>query len=260
MSNARVARAVFATGIIALGIVGVVYGDFAGIWQAFPASVPIRHALGYASAVLMLMCGVALMVKRTEALAARALLVFFALLLLVVKLPPVLKAPLVEGSWQSMSEMLALLTGAWVLCASSVRATRLAQLVFGLALIPFGLSHFAYLNLTAPLIPAWLPFHTALAYFTGAAQVAAGLAILVNVLARLAATLEASMLSAFTVLVWVPALLATPNSPGTWSEFATSWAISGAAWVVAMSIPRRTESAASSQSRSHAHVALDRTI
>ena len=238
MRNARVARAVFATGIIALGIVGMVYGDFAGLWQAFPASAPVRLALGHASAALMLICGVALMVKRTEAFAARALLMLFSLLLLVIKLPPVLKAPLVEGGWQSMSEMLALLTGAWVLCASGVRATRLAQLVFGFALIPFGLSHFAYLNLTAPLIPAWLPFHTALAYFTGAAQVAAGLAILVNVLARLAATLEAVMLSAFTVLVWVPMLLATPSSPGTWSEFATSWAISGAAWVVAMSIPR----------------------
>ncbi len=228
----------FATGIIALGIVGVVYGDFAGIWQAFPASVPVRHALGHALAALMLICGAALMVKRTEALAARALLIFFALLLIVIKLPPVLKTPLVVGSWQSMSEMLALLTGAWVLCAFSARATRLAQLVFGFALIPFGLSHFAYLNLTAPLIPAWLPFHTALAYFTGAAQVVAGLAILFNILARLAATLEAVMLSAFTVLVWVPMLLATPTSPGTWSEFATSWAISGAAWLVATSILR----------------------
>jgi uncharacterized membrane protein len=143
-----------------------------------------------------------------------------------------------------MSEVVALLAGAWALCASNARAIRLAQLVFGFALIPFGLAHFFYLNMTAPLIPAWIPFHTAMSYFTGAAQIAAGLAILVNVLPWLAATLEAVMLSAFTVLVWVPMILAKPHSQNVWSEFALSWAISGAAWVVASTFPASTGSEA----------------
>ena len=239
MRYARASRATFAMGLIALGIVGIVYGDFAGLWQALPVSVSIRHALGYASALLVLVCGLGVMVERTKTVAARVLLVLLALLLLVIKLPPVLKAPLVEGSWQSMSEMIALLTGAWVLSTSSARAARIAQVVFGLALIPFGLSHFVYLDMTAPLIPAWLPSHTALAYFTGAAQIAAGVAVVLDILARLAATLEAAMLGAFTVLVWIPAILAKPNSQGAWSELALSWAISGAAWVVASSIAAR---------------------
>jgi len=110
---------------------------------------------------------------------------------------------------------------------------RLGQVVFALATLPIGLSHFFYLNMTAPLIPSWLPFHVALAYFTGAAWIAAGLAILSGVLARLAATLTAIMVSLFTVLVWIPMVTAAPADLGNLSEICVSAAITGAAWAVA---------------------------
>jgi hypothetical protein len=116
------------------------------------------------------------------------------------------------------------------------RLVRTAQVVFALALIPLGLAHFVYLQMTAPLIPAWIPWHTGLAYFTGAAMIAAGLAIIVRIYAKLAATLVAVMLTAFTVLVWIPMLLATPGSRDLWSEITASWAVSAGAWVIAASI------------------------
>ena len=53
---------------------------------------------------------------------------------------------------------------------------------------------------------------------------------------RLAAAMEAAMLSAFTGLVWIPAILAAPTSRPTWSEFTISWAVSAGAWVVAASL------------------------
>lgn len=245
MTYKDLARASFATGVIALGVVGLVHGDFAGVWQSLPASVPIRHALAYASAALILACGTGLLWQDSEALAARVLVPFFALLVLLIKLPPVVKAPLVEGNWQSTSEILVLLTGAWVLTTWSTRALRSAQVMFGLALIPLGLSHFVYVNLTAPLVPAWLPYHTGWAYLTGTAHIAAALGILLGVLPWLAAAMEAAMLSVFTVLVWIPAILAAPTSHGPWSEFTISWAMSGAAWVVAASIAKRNSAIAS---------------
>lgn len=245
MTYKTLARAAFATGILALGVIALVHGDFGGILQSLPVSVPTRLALAYASAVLLLGCGIGILSPRTEMLAARVLVPFFALLVLVAKLPPVVKAPLVEGTWQSMSELVVLLTGAWVLVASSTGARRSAQVVFGLALIPLGLSHFVYLNLTAPLIPAWLPSHTGWAYFTGSAHIAAALGILLGVLPWLAAAMEAAMLSVFTVLVWIPPILAAPTSRGLWSEFTMSWAMSGAPWVVAASIAKRNAAIAS---------------
>jgi uncharacterized membrane protein len=133
-----------------------------------------------------------------------------------------------------------LFTGGWVLFATDKRAVRIAQLVFGAALIPFGLAHFVYLDQTAPLVPAWLPFHTGWAYFTGAAQIAAGFGVLLGIYPRLAAAMEAAMLSAFTGLVWIPAILAAPTKQFVWSEFTISWAISAGAWVVAASMWSRT--------------------
>jgi hypothetical protein len=170
------------------------------------------------------------------------------LILLIV--PIVIKAPLVEVNWQGMGEILVMLAGGWVVHASlaaprsdsapgwttGTRGIRLAQMTFGFALLPLGLAHFVYLDMTAPLVPAWLPRHTAWAYITGAAQMAAGIGVLFSILPRLAATLDAVLLTAFTFLVWIPPIIAKPASQGLWSEFAVSWAITAGAWVIAASM------------------------
>ncbi len=226
----------FAIGMIGLGIVGLVYGDFATVWHDAPASLPGRQILAYASATLMLVCGIGLLSKRTEVLAARVLFPYWALVVLLLKIPLIIRAPLVEMTWLTTAMITVVFTGAWALTATDTRALRIAQLVFGAALIPIGLSHFVYLDLTAPLVPAWLPFHTGWAYVTGAAHIAAGVGVLLGIYPRLAAAMEAAMLSAFTGLVWIPAILATPTTQNVWSEFTISLAISAGAWVVAASI------------------------
>jgi uncharacterized membrane protein len=224
--------------MIGLGSFGLINGDFAAMWQFVPASVPGRQAMAYASATLMLVCGIGLLSKRTEAMAARVLFAYWALLVLLLKIPVVVKHPLVEVAWQAMAEIVVVFAGAWVLFAAGKRSVRGAQLVFGVALIPLGLAHFVYLNLTAPLVPAWLPYHTGWAYLTGAAQIAAGVGVLLGIYPRLAASMEAAMLSAFTALVWIPAIVATPTSRPSWSELTISWAVSAGAWVVAASIAK----------------------
>jgi uncharacterized membrane protein len=116
---------------------------------------------------------------------------------------------------------------------------RLAQRLYGLALLAFGLSHFVYLNLTAPLVPGWLPAPTFWAYFTGCAYLAAGVAILTGLWARLAAVLSAWQIGLFLLLVWVPVVAAGKVSAENWSETILNVALLAGAWVVAESYRRK---------------------
>lgn len=236
-------RIVFAVTFAVLGALFLGFHDFALLW--IPKVIGWRDVPAEAIGVLLVAGGAGLLVPRT---AGPSALLLGALLLLrfLFQLRFVAAEPLVEVHYEVVGETLAEIAGAWTLFALHRRdgaarfgGVRAGQIAFGLALLPFGLSHVFYLNMTAPLIPSWLPFHVALAYATGAAHFAAGVAILASVLPRLAATLEAVMVSLFTLIVWVPALFAAPLSRANWGEIVASAAISGAAWAVAASLRDR---------------------
>ncbi len=247
MRVASVGHGVFAATMIALGILGLIPGNFAPIWDSVPKVLPAREALAYFCAVISLGCGLGLFWRRTAVTAARVLFVYLLLWLLVFKARFIVTGPLVEGSYQACGETAVMVAGAWVLYAGFAadadkqrlgfavgeNGVRLARMLYGLALVAFGLSHFVYLNLTAPLVPAWLPGHTFWAYFSGAAYLAAGVAVTLNVCARWAATLSAVEMGMLTLLVWVPIVAAGSKDPSQWSETILSWALTAAGWVVA---------------------------
>ncbi|WP_329741512.1 hypothetical protein [Dyella sp. A6] len=247
MRIASIGHAAFAATLIALGLLGLIEGSFTAIWQPVFDHVPDATLLSYLCAVVALACGVGLFGSRTHSLAARVLFIYALLWLLVFKLPMIIRAPLTEGSYQYCSEMAVVVAGTWVLYAwfatdadrrrlgfaVGQRGLRMARVLYGLALLGFGFSHFVYLNLTAPLIPHWLHAPVFWAYLTGSAYLAAGAAILLNVLDRLAATLSAVMMGLFLLLIWLPMVARGHVSAFHWGETYATWVLTAAAWVVA---------------------------
>jgi len=239
------ARCIFAASMISLGVLGLRVGDFALQSQPVAAWVPGRTALAYLAAIVMLVGGFALLVQRTALPAARVLLVYLAGWVLL-RVPALITMPREEVFWLGFGEILVMFAGGWTLYARLAggreRQIRVARYLFGAALIPIGLSHFVYLRATMGFIPAWVPYHEYVAYFTGAAHIAAGVGVLLSVVPKLAATMEAIMLTLFSLLVWIPMLMADPGKRAIWTSMLISFAVSAGAWEVAMGteVPARS--------------------
>jgi uncharacterized membrane protein len=245
------ALTLFAIGLLGLGVLALIYGDFALVWQPVPAWLPARTAVAYASGVLMLLLAAGLLIPASRTWTVRILFPYLILWALL-KVPDVVTNPRVEGSWLGLGELTLLLSGGWTLFArlggvpqgsplsflSGERGARLARILFAVSIVPIGLSHLVYVDATVGYVPHWLPFPRGWAYLTGAGQIASGLGVLFNVLPRVAAWAEAIQIAIYTLLVWLPAIVAAPTRLN-WTAFFVSWIFGAAAWAVAQNVPAR---------------------
>ena len=244
MRIASVGQVFFAATMIVLGILGWLQGDFTVIWQPVPTGLPGRVALIYLCASVCLATGIGLLFRRTAAVAARVLLGYFLLWLLLMRVPGMLISFTVNF-WWAAAQVAVLTAAAWVLYrfandwdtlrfgfGTGDKGLRIARVLYGLGMIPFGIAHFVYLQHTAEMVPAWLPWHIFWAKFFGWTFIAAVVGdYIIGVYARLAATLSAVEMGLFLVLVWVPVVAAGSKEASDWSETLASVALAAAAWV-----------------------------
>jgi uncharacterized membrane protein len=236
-------RIVLGLGALGLGVISLIFADFAITWQPVPDWVPVRTALAYASGASLTAAGAALILDRFTHIAAAfvsAFMVFWAL-----ALQPARMLAGEPAAWLAPAEVLAVAAGAWTLYwlsgADSRLRTRAIQLgctFFGLMLPVFGIAHFLYIDFTASMIPPWIPERVFWAWFTGAGHIAAGLAIVTGVIPRLGSTLLATMFSGFVLLVHIPRIVGDVANRVEWHLLSTALLLTGAAWVTASALGR----------------------
>jgi uncharacterized membrane protein len=250
-------QGLFALAFASLAVFSLAYGDSAPAAQLLPAWIPWRIWV-YGCALVVLAASVGLCFARAAVWSALAISVYEAVWAAICA-RPIFSKPLGVDAWYGFVEALTALVGAWILYAmlrgrsrrpetgiAGERAVRVAQVLFGLCCVFYGASHFVYADYTASMVPGWLPGRLGFAYFTGLGHVAAGVGIIVGVLPRLAATLEAIMMSLFGLLVWVPSFFAQPRprwaTPpvNQWSELVVTLILAASAWMVATSLRNRS--------------------
>lgn len=240
----------FAAGLDGLGVLSLLSGDFAFTWQPVPAWVPAREILARISGILLLAGGIGMLAKRTAAPCTLVLTIYLLAWVLLLQAPRAAAAPGNVGAWLGFCENLVLMCGGWSIYASLAKpgnrqrpgfftgqgGRRVVRILFGVSCLVLGLSHFVYADATAGMVPAWLPNRPGVAYLTGTGHIAAGVGILLGILPRLAATLEAIMISLFVLLLHAPAVVAEPASRLQWTMLFVATALAGAVWAIAGSL------------------------
>ncbi len=216
---------------MALGLVTLVWHDYNG-WQQ------PRYLLNAAAAV-QIFGGAAIQFRRT-AKAGAVVLGAVYLVFAVLCVPQIVATPRIYNSWGNFFERFSLVTGAALVSArlsspwSREMLNRLGCILLGICTVSFTLEQAFYLDATASLVPKWLPPSPMFwAVATTLFFALAALALLTNHMALLATRLMTMMLVIFGLLVWVPLLLSDPRNHTNWSEISETFAIAGAAWILA---------------------------
>jgi uncharacterized membrane protein YphA (DoxX/SURF4 family) len=209
-TTSHLGRWFFAAAFIALGITGLVNGDFALVWQHVPAHVPGRTILAYVCAAIEIVLGLGLLFERTWRPASRILFAYLVLWLVLLQVPGVIHVPADAGSWGSVGEIAIITAGAWCLSATGAAGIRGARWLLIVALPMIGVEIIVdAVKIGAPVMQPWLqwlPGPAVWAAITGVGSIAACLALLFGVWSRLAAIMEAAMLGLITVAYWGPDL------------------------------------------------------
>jgi uncharacterized membrane protein YphA (DoxX/SURF4 family) len=226
--------ALYALGALLLGAVGIYFHDFALQWQPVPIGIGLRTQLAYLSSAILIIGGSAILTRKAERGGALLLAGFYGFWVVALHLPLAFASWRHIGAWNGPAEITFLTMGGVALFsagAGSLRTTLVlvARLLAGASALVFGFAHFNWADFTAGMVPTWIHYALFWAYATGAGHLAAGLAYVTGIKARLAATVHACMMGSFVVLLHLPRVIAHPEKHDEWIMLAVSASLTGAA-------------------------------
>ncbi len=187
--------------------------------------------MAWCFAIAQVVFGLGIILSQTQRLSSIVLGVVY-LLFALSSVPDMIAKPLDPGAYVNFFEELSMVCG--MLVVYRLTLGRVARLVLGVCTLSFAWAQVVYLQYTASLVPAWIPPNQVFwTWLTTIAFALAGIAILVNIQARLAMRLTALMIVLFGVIVWVPHIIAQPHLLSNYTEISSNYLIAAAVWLVA---------------------------
>lgn len=219
-------RLMLAAGLIGFGLVGLHFHHAIDGLEPFE----LQHPWVWLNSAVLVLGGMGLAWRRSASRAALALWTVLTVLLFV-HAPGLVSEPGNPVRWVSALEVLGLLAACMLIAAPGRKDPALAaRVAVGLMLVVFGVVHWLYVDAIAGMIPEWMPGRTVWPLLTGAANIAAGLAIASGVLARAASALVGIMFASWILLVHAPRILAAPGDRSEWVACALAFALTGVVW------------------------------
>ena len=224
-------------------------GDIANIvprW--FPAHLFWVYFVGMA----LIAAALSITVQIQSPLAATLLGVMFFSFVVLIDVPGIMAHPGNRIFWALGLRELAFSGGAFAYAGSPGRSGRprgvpglvtAGRFFIALAAVFYGVEHFLHPENApgvplAKVFPVWVPGRLEWAYLAGAVLVAAGIALIINQKARMAATYLGVMILLLVLFVYLPLLAASPLDLESLNYFFDTLLFSGAILVLAEALPK----------------------
>jgi uncharacterized membrane protein len=223
-----------------------------------PSYMPARWFWPYFIGCVLLAAATSLTLRKFLRLSSTLLGLMFFLFVCMIYLPSALRHPHNRFAWIYLLRDLSFCAGAWALAGLYNRAASpqlskwmilFARLVIAVAAIFYGVQHFLHPDFASgvPLelkTPSWVPLPSVWAYLTGAALLAAGIALALNKKPRIAAASIGALMTLLTLCPYLVMLIRAHGGP----EFneainyvADTLLYAGAALALASALPRNPD-------------------
>jgi uncharacterized membrane protein len=221
----KLGRVFYGTAIAGMGFLAIYYRDFP--YMLIPPKhswIPGLVMLAYISGAMLILAGACIVLEKKTRLVSlllgSVLLLIFCFYFIPYQLL-VSSEYMHFGDWENAAKELALCSGAFVIagCFSEKnenpfagflgKLTPFGAIFFSITIISFGTDHFLFAKEAAGYVPSWVPNHLFWMYLTGTALISSGIAIILKIKARLAATLLGSMIFIWFIILHIPYVMAS---------------------------------------------------
>jgi uncharacterized membrane protein len=232
------------------GVQHFVYLKF--VAEFIPAWIPWRVFWACFTGIALIAAAVGIVLKKWDRWAAASLGSMIFLWVILLHTSRVAARPGDAGEWRGIFQALAMsgfafvLAGTMVGTGKSIEATRsrfaggmnaLAELgarlgpyFIAVSMMAFGVQHFIFAEVTTAQVPVWIPGTVFGNYLSGTALVAAGVGLLLQRTARMAAALLGIFVFLSVIFVHAPIVVASSRFESDWCK---ALVISGGAFLLA---------------------------